>query len=142
MYKRQVLELVRELCPPVIRFPGGNFVSNYRWEDGVGPVDKRPKRLDMAWATTETNEFGTGEFMDWCQKAGTNPMMAVNLGTRGPAEAAALMEYCNHEGGTYWSDLRKSHGADHPYGVKLWCLGNEMDGPWPVSYTHLYVLRS
>lgn len=136
--RQDVLALVRELRPPVIRFPGGNFVSNYRWEDGVGPASQRPKRLDMAWATTETNEFGTGEFMDWCQKAGTKPMMAVNLGTRGPAEAAALMEYCNHEGGTYWSDLRKSHGASRPYGVKLWCLGNEMDGPWQMGAKTAY----
>lgn len=81
--RRDVLALVRELRPPVIRFPGGNFVSNYRWEDGVGPVDKRPRRLDMAWATTETNEFGTGEFMDWCQKGWDKPHDAVNLGTRG-----------------------------------------------------------
>ena len=136
--RKDVLELVKGLNIPVVRFPGGNFVSNYRWEDGVGPKDQRPKRLDMAWFTTETNEFGTGEFMDWCKKANTKPMMAVNLGTRGPAEAAALIEYCNHPGGTYWSDLRRSHGAEQPYDVKLWCLGNEMDGPWQMGAKTAY----
>jgi alpha-N-arabinofuranosidase len=132
--RQDVLALTRELNIPIVRFPGGNFVSNYRWEDGVGPVDQRPVRLDMAWMTTEPNYFGTGEFMDWCAKAGTSPMMAVNLGTRGPQEAAALVEYCNHESGSYWSDLRRSHGAKKAYHVPLWCLGNEMDGPWQTGH--------
>ena len=132
-FREDVLQLIRELDVPIVRYPGGNFVSGYNWEDGIGPVKDRPKRLELAWGTLETNEFGTDEFMKWCKKAGTEPMMAVNLGTRGPDEARQLVEYCNHPGGTYLSDLRKKYGSELPYGVKLWCLGNEMDGPWQMG---------
>lgn len=132
--RRDVIDLVRELDVPIVRYPGGNFVSGYNWEDGVGPLELRPKRLELAWNSTETNEFGTNEFMKWCQKANTAPMMAVNLGTRGADEARNLVEYCNHAGGTYWSDLRRSHGYQQPHKVKLWCLGNEMDGPWQMGH--------
>jgi alpha-L-arabinofuranosidase len=132
-FRQDVLELVRGLRMPIMRYPGGNFVSGYRWEDGVGPREQRPKRLDLAWAALEPNTFGTNEFMDWCRAAGTAPMMAVNLGTRGPAEAQALVEYCNHPGGTFWSDQRKSHGWAEPHNVRVWCLGNEMDGPWQMG---------
>lgn len=132
-FRQDVLELVRGLNMPIMRYPGGNFVSGYRWEDGVGPRDQRPKRLDLAWGALEPNMFGTNEFMDWCRAANTQPMMAVNLGTRGPAEAQALVEYCNHPGGTHWSDLRKSHGWAEPHNVRVWCLGNEMDGPWQMG---------
>ena len=139
-FRKDVLGLIKELNVPIVRYPGGNFVSGYNWEDGIGPRESRPKRLELAWGTTETNEFGTDEFMKWCKFADTAPMMAVNLGTRGPDEARQLVEYCNHKGGTYLSDLRKKNGSAEPYGVKLWCLGNEMDGPWqmgaktPVEY--------
>lgn len=132
-FRGDVIELVRELNVPVVRYPGGNFVSGYNWEDGVGPAEKRPKRLDLAWGTTEPNYFGTNEFMKWCQKANTECMMAVNLGTRGPEEARNLVEYTNHKGGSAWSDLRKSHGYENPWGIKLWCLGNEMDGAWQMG---------
>ena len=132
-FRQDVTELVRELQMPIMRYPGGNFVSGYRWEDGVGPVESRPKRLDLAWAAMEPNTFGTNEFINWCAKVGTEPMFAVNLGTRGPEEAQALIEYCNHPGGTYWSDLRKSHGWADPHKIKVWCLGNEMDGPWQMG---------
>ena len=132
-FRLDVLDLIKELDIPVVRYPGGNFVSGYNWEDGIGPVKDRPRRLELAWGTLETNEFGTDEFMAWCKKAGTAPMMAVNLGTRGPDEARQLVEYCNHPGGTYLSDLRKKYGSDLPYDVKLWCLGNEMDGPWQMG---------
>ncbi|WP_100444404.1 arabinosylfuranosidase ArfA [Glycomyces xiaoerkulensis] len=128
-----VLDLVRELGPTMIRYPGGNFVSGYRWEDGIGPKAERPKRLDLAWQTTETNRFGLGEFMKFCRTTGVEPNMAVNLGTRGLQEALDLLEYANHPGGTHWSDLRRSHGDEEPYGIKLWCLGNEMDGPWQIG---------
>ena len=117
-----------------MRYPGGNFVSGYNWEDGVGPVDQRPARLDLAWFSTEPNHFGTNEFMDWCKAAGVEPMMAVNLGTRGGDAARNLVEYCNHPGGSYWSDLRRAHGWEKPHDVKFWCLGNEMDGPWQMEY--------
>jgi alpha-N-arabinofuranosidase len=133
-FRRDVLDLVRELGPTIIRYPGGNFVSGYNWEDGVGPVEARPKRLDLAWFSTEPNTFGTNEFVDWCRAAGLEPMLAVNLGTRGGDAARNLVEYCNHPGGTHYSDLRRRHGYEHPHGVKFWCLGNEMDGPWQMEY--------
>ena len=133
-FRRDVLELVRELDMPVMRYPGGNFVSGYQWEDGVGPRGQRPHRLDLAWKSTETNHFGTDEFVAWCRAAGTAPMLAVNLGTRGPDDARRLVEYCNHPSGTELSDLRRANGAKEPHGVKLWCLGNEMDGPWQMGH--------
>lgn len=133
-FRGDVLELVRELGVSVVRYPGGNFVSSYRWEDGVGPAGARPTRLDLAWRQIEPNRFGLGEFMGWAAAAGVEPMLAVNLGTRGIQEACDLLEYANHPGGTYWSDLRKEHGAARPYGVRLWCLGNELDGPWQIGH--------
>ncbi|HEY0420122.1 MAG TPA: alpha-N-arabinofuranosidase, partial [Acetobacteraceae bacterium] len=129
-FRQDVMALVRELAPTIMRYPGGNFVSGYDWEDGVGPVEDRPRRLDYAWLSTEPNTFGTNEFIDWCRMAGIEPMLAVNLGTRGPKEAGRFIEYCNHPGGTELSDLRRRHGWEQPHGVKFWCLGNEMDGPW------------
>lgn len=132
-FRTDVLELVRELAPTILRYPGGNFVSGYNWEDGVGPVEQRPRRLDLAWMSTETNEFGTNEFIDWCKAAKIEPMLAVNLGTRGADAARNLVEYCNHPGGTAYSDLRKAHGWPEPHGIKFWCLGNEMDGPWQME---------
>ncbi|MFJ8693005.1 arabinosylfuranosidase ArfA [Streptomyces roseolilacinus] len=134
--RTDVLALVRELGVTVIRYPGGNFVSNHRWEDGVGPVDSRPRRLDLAWRTTETNRFGLAEYMEFLRRVGpqAEPMMAVNLGTRGVAEALRLQEYANHPGGTELSDRRAAHGDKDPYGIRLWCLGNEMDGPWQTGH--------
>jgi alpha-L-arabinofuranosidase len=129
-----VLEMTKELAPTVVRYPGGNFVSNYRWEDGVGPKDQRPTRLDLAWHSIETNQFGLHEFHDWATKVDTEVMMAVNLGNRGLQEACDLLEYTNHPGGTYWSDRRIANGAKEPFNYKLWCLGNEMDGPWQVGH--------
>ena len=137
-WRKDVIELVKALQMPIIRYPGGNFVSGYNWEDGVGPKADRPRRLELAWGVTETNEVGTNEFMDWAKKVGTEPMMAVNLGTRGPAEAQNLVEYCNHPGGSKYSDLRKSHGYADPHNVKVWCLGNEMDGPWQMGAKTAY----
>lgn len=133
-FRRDVIELIRELDMPLTRYPGGNFVSGYNWEDGVGPREQRPARLDLAWKALEPNLFGTDEFMKWCRKANTAPMMAVNLGTRGAAEAQQLVEYCNFPGGTALSDQRRRNGAEQPYGVKVWCLGNEMDGPWQTGH--------
>ena len=132
-FRRDVLALVRELAPTIMRYPGGNFVSGYNWEDGVGPVERRPRRLDLAWMSTETNAFGTNEFIDWCRLAGIEPMLAVNLGTRDGDAARNLVEYCNHPGGTALSDLRRKHGWKQPHAVKFWCLGNEMDGPWQME---------
>ncbi|GAA3446614.1 alpha-N-arabinofuranosidase [Planomonospora venezuelensis] len=133
-FRTDVLELTRELGVTLVRYPGGNFVSNYRWEDGVGPVRERPARLDLAWRSLEGNAFGLNEFMAWAAKAGVEPMMALNLGTRGVAEALELVEYANYPGGTRLSDLRRAHGADKPHDVRLWCLGNELDGPWQMGH--------
>ena len=133
-FRTDVLDLVRELNVPVVRYPGGNFVSGYHWVDGVGPKDRRPRRADLAWRSVETNQFGTNEFIDWCRAAGAEPMIAVNLGTDGPEEARSLVEYCNLPGGSHWCDLRREHGWAEPHGVKLWCLGNEVDGPWQMGH--------
>jgi alpha-L-arabinofuranosidase len=132
--RQDVIALTREMGVSVVRYPGGNFVSNYRWEDGVGPRDSRPTRLDLAWRSIETNDFGLAEFMAWIRQAEAAPMMAVNLGTRGLTEAVELLEYCNHPGGTRLSDQRIKNGDAEPYGIKLWCLGNEMDGPWQIGH--------
>ena len=131
-FRGDVLELVRELGPTVVRYPGGNFVSAYRWEDGVGP--DRPARLDPAWHSVESNRFGLHEFAEWADAAGIEVMYAVNLGTRGIQEAADVLEYCNHPSGTELSERRRANGADRPFGFKLWCLGNEMDGPWQIGH--------
>lgn len=129
-----VIELVRALDTPICRYPGGNFVSAYNWEDGIGPKETRPKRLDLAWRTTESNQVGIHEFANWAEKAGTEMMLAVNLGSRGLDAARAFVEYVNHPGGTYWSDLRIKNGRKDPWNCRLWCLGNEMDGPWQIGH--------
>ncbi len=133
-FRTDVLEAIRNLRMPLMRYPGGNFVSTYDWTDGIGPRDRRPVRPDFAWKSLEPNLFGTDEFMAWCCKAGTSPMLAVNLGTRGAEAAQALVEYCNMPPGTYWADRRVENGHREPYGVKVWCLGNEMDGPWQAGH--------
>ncbi len=132
-FRKDVMALVKELGPTIMRYPGGNFVSGYNWEDGVGPADKRPARLDLAWFSTDPNTFGTNEFVDWCKAANIEPMLAVNLGTRDADAARNLVEYCNFPKGTALSDLRRSHGWEKPHGIKFWCLGNEMDGPWQME---------
>jgi alpha-N-arabinofuranosidase len=129
-----VAELARELRIPLVRYPGGNFVSAYNWEDGVGPREKRPTRLDLAWHTSDSNAVGVHEFSDWCQTVGTEMMLAINLGSRGLDEARNFVEYVNGPTGSYWGDLRKTNGRAEPFGVKHWCLGNEMDGPWQVGH--------
>ncbi len=133
-FRTDVLDMVRELRVPIVRYPGGNFVSSFDWEDSVGPVEQRPRRLDLAWRAVEPNAVGLNEFARWAKKAGSQLMIALNLGTRGIDAARNLVEYCNHPGGSRWSDLRRSHGAPDPHGFKVWCLGNEMDGPWQVGY--------
>ncbi len=132
--RTDVLDLTRELGVTIVRYPGGNFVSGYRWEDGVGPVEDRPVRLDTAWKSIEPNTFGLDEFATWAGAAGVDVMMALNFGTRGIQEALDLLEYANHPGGTALSDLRRRHGRLEPYGIRTWCLGNEMDGPWQLGH--------
>ncbi len=133
-FRGDVLDHVRALNTPIVRYPGGNFVSGYRWEDGVGPLEARPRRLDLAWKSLEPNAFGTDEFVRWCRKAGTEPMMAINLGTRGVDAARSLVEYCNHPSGTQYSDWRVENGCAEPHNIKVWCLGNEMDGDWQIGH--------
>ncbi|RDU24084.1 arabinosylfuranosidase ArfA [Anaerosacchariphilus polymeriproducens] len=133
-FRTDVIELVKELNVPIIRYPGGNFVSNFFWEDSVGPVEERPKRLDLAWKSLEENKVGLNEFISWSKKANSDVMMAVNLGTRGIADACNILEYCNHPGGTKYSDLRIKHGFKDSHNIKTWCLGNEMDGPWQIGH--------
>jgi len=133
-FRGDTAALVRELGVPVIRYPGGNFVSGYRWEDGTGDKAKRPRRMELAWQTIETNEVGVDEFQKWTRKVGAELMMAVNLGTRGPEEARDLVEYCNGTLDTHFAEMRRNNGFEEPFGVKLWCLGNEMDGEWQICH--------
>ena len=133
-FRQDVIELVKELGVSTIRYPGGNFVSGFKWEDSVGPVAERPRRLDLAWHSTETNEVGLHEFSDWLGKVGSDLMLAVNLGTRGTAEALDLLEYTNIRSGTAFSQRRIDNGRTEPFGVNMWCLGNEMDGPWQLGH--------
>lgn len=137
-FRKDVLEKVKEMGVSTVRYPGGNFVSAYHWEDGVGPRETRPRKLDLAWKAIETNEFGTDEFVRWAKKAEVEPIFTVNLGTRGIEEAVQYLEYCNFPGGTDYSDMRKKHGAESPYGIKMWCLGNEMDGQWQIGHKSAY----
>jgi alpha-N-arabinofuranosidase len=133
-FRTDVIDLVKSLKVPLVRYPGGNFLSGYNWTDGIGDPAKRPVNLDLAWHTIERNAIGIDEFYDWTRKAETKIMGAVNMGTGTPREAGNLVEYCNYPKGTYWSDLRRKNGHEDPYGIKVWCIGNEMDGPWQICH--------
>jgi alpha-N-arabinofuranosidase len=133
-FRRDTAAEVRQLGVPIMRYPGGNFVSGYNWLDGVGPKNERPTVLERAWNSLETNQFGTNEFMQWCRLVGTEPLLGFNLGTATPEQAVAYVEYCNVDKGTKWSELRRAHGYDAPHAVRTWCLGNEMDGPWQMGH--------
>ena len=133
-FRKDVMDEISGMGVPIIRYPGGNFVSGYNWLDGVGPKQDRPAVLDKAWNTVNNNQFGTNEFMTWCKATGTLPLMGLNFGTGTAEQAAALVEYCNTEKGTKWSELRRKHGFAEPHKVKNWCLGNEMDGPWQIGH--------
>ncbi len=132
-FRTDVVREVKELAVPIVRYPGGNFVSGYNWLDGVGPKKQRPTVLERAWNSIETNQFGTNEFVDWCRVVGSEPLLGMNFGTGTAEMAVAYVEYCNLERGTRWSDLRRSHGYEKPHNVRYWCLGNEMDGPWQIG---------
>jgi len=133
-FRTDLLEQVKQMALPIVRYPGGNFVSGYNWLDGVGPRSERPTVHEKAWNSTETNQFGTNEFVDWCSRIGAEPMLVFNLGTNTPEMAVAYVEYCNRQRGSQWSDLRRAHGAAQPHGVQYWCLGNELDGPWQMGH--------
>jgi alpha-N-arabinofuranosidase len=132
-FRSDVAREVKDLGVPIVRYPGGNFVSGYNWLDGVGPKAQRPTVLDRAWNSTETNQFGTNEFIEWCGMVGAEPLLGMNFGTGSVEMAAAYVEYCNLDRGTRWSELRRTHGYDRPHNVRYWCLGNEMDGPWQIG---------
>jgi alpha-N-arabinofuranosidase len=133
-FRTDVMKEIHDLGVPIVRWPGGNFVSGYHWLDGVGPKKDRPAVLDRAWNTLETNQFGTNEFITWARQVGTEPLFGLNFGTGSAEDAVALLEYCNVASGTKWSDLRRSHGYEQPHNVKYWCVGNEMDGPWQIGH--------
>lgn len=133
-FRKDVLDFVKKLGVPIVRYPGGNFVSGYSWEDGIGDRSKRPRKLELAWNSIETNEVGIDEFQEWAKRAGSEVMMAVNLGTGTIQDAQNLVEYCNFPGGTKYSDLRRANGFEQPFNIKTWCLGNEMDGPWQIGH--------
>ncbi len=133
-FRQDVLDIVREVRTTIVRYPGGNFVSGYDWRDGVGPREQRPRRLDLAWMSLETNEVGTDEFVEWAKRAGAEVNLAVNLGTGGIDEARSLVEYCNHPGGSLYSDMRIANGYREPHKIRTWCLGNEMDGRWQIGH--------
>ena len=132
--RKDVMEALRDQSYTVIRYPGGNFLSGYNWLDGVGPKSQRPRRRELAWQSIETNQFGTNEFIEFCAAINAAPMLAVNMGTGDIQSASNLVEYCNVSDGTYWSDLRGSHGFRNPHDVRYWCVGNEMDGPWQIGH--------
>jgi alpha-N-arabinofuranosidase len=135
-FRRDVLDAARGLRIPLLRWPGGNFVSGYHWTDGIGPPEKRPRRSELAWHAEESNLFGTDEFIRYCRALGTEPYICVNMGSGTMDEAQAWVEYCNGTGNTYWANLRRANGSDEPYNVKLWGLGNELYGSWQIGSTN------
>jgi len=133
-FRKDVMKATQQLNTTIVRWPGGNFVSGYHWEDGIGPADKRPTRIDLAWGGRESNRFGTDEFIEWCRAVKTEPYFCVNLGLGTLEEARNWVEYCNAEQGTHYSDLRAANGHPQPYKVVYWGLGNEIDGPWQMGH--------
>ena len=133
-YRADVLNALQRLNMTAMRYPGGNFASGYHWQDGIAAHDTRPTVRELAWQSIETNQFGTDEYIHLCQKMGWTPMLTVNLGTGTPEEARNWVEYCNCPAGTRFSDMRAANGNPQPHAVKLWCLGNEMDGPWQLGH--------
>ena len=133
-YRQDVLEACRRLAPPLLRWPGGNFASGYHWQDGIGPKDERPRKLDLAWFAEESNRFGTHEFIGFCRRLDTQPYICVNAGTGTPEEAAAWVEYCNNTTNTYYANLRRRYGQVTPFQVRYWGLGNEVYGAWQIGH--------
>ncbi len=142
--RQDVLEALRRQRYTAMRYPGGNFASGYHWLDGIGPRSERPVVRELAWQSLESNQFGTEEYLALCQKMGWTPMLTVNLGTGTPEEARNWVEYCNAPAGSRFANLRAANGSPAPHGVKLWCLGNEMDGPWQLGHVpaEQYAIRA
>jgi len=143
-FRRDVLEAARPLRIPILRWPGGNFVSGYHWMDGVGPPAERPRRVDLAWYAEESNRFGTNEFIEYCRALGTEPYICVNMGSGTMDEAQAWVEYANSTGNTSWANLRRKHGYEEPHRITYWGLGNEMYGGWQIGSleAHDYVKKA
>ncbi|MCU0522915.1 MAG: alpha-N-arabinofuranosidase, partial [Anaerolineae bacterium] len=133
-YRTDVLDALRRLRMTAMRYPGGNFASGYHWMDGIGPRDQRPTVRELAWQSLESNRFGTDEYVALCRKMDWTPMVTVNLGTGTPEEARNWVEYCNAPAGSKYANMRAANGSPEPYAVRLWCLGNEMDGPWQLGH--------
>jgi alpha-N-arabinofuranosidase len=133
-FRRDVLDATRKLNVTLLRWPGGNFASNYHWKDGIGPRDQRPPRLEMAWGTVESNRFGTHDFLKFSEMAKSEPYLCTNLGTGSWEEAQQWVEYCNSSADTAMTRLRKQNGRQEPWKVTYWGLGNEMDGPWQMGH--------
>ena len=133
-FRKDVIQATKELNVPIVRWPGGNFVSGYHWQDGIGIKEQRPVRMDLAWGYRENNSFGTDEYIDWCREVNTEPYFCVNLGTGTMDEARNWVEYCNIDKGTYYADLRIKNGHPLPHKVIYWGLGNEMDGSWQMGH--------
>jgi len=133
-FRKDVIEAVKRLNVTILRWPGGNFVSGYHWMDGIGPKEKRPRKMELAWNTIESNQFGTDEFIEYCQAIKTEPYICVNMGSGNMDEAQAWVEYCNGDKDSYYANLRRKHGNDKPYNVKYWGLGNEVSGSWQIGH--------
>jgi alpha-N-arabinofuranosidase len=131
--RQDVLAAAKKLNIQILRWPGGNFVSNYHWMDGIGPLEKRPKRIELAWNTVEPNRFGTDEFLRFCEKLGAEPYICVNMGSGSMEEGQSWVEYCNWRWDSYYANLRRKYGRERPYGVKYWGLGNEVYGDWQIG---------
>ncbi|KAF9003031.1 glycoside hydrolase superfamily [Cyathus striatus] len=132
-FRKDVMKVLKELKMPLVRYPGGNFVSSYRWQDGIGPRELRPRRPELAWLTEESNQFGTDEFMRWCREMDVEPYLCFNMGTGTLEDALSWLEYCNSSANTHYANLRRKNGHEEPYNVKYWSLGNEVWGPWQVG---------
>jgi alpha-N-arabinofuranosidase len=133
-YRKDVMEAVKPLGVSLLRWPGGNFASGYNWTDGVGPRDQRPTRPDHAWGALETNRFGTDEFLKYCERVGAEPYLCINAGLGTVEQARQWVEYCNESRPTYWAKERAKNGHEKPWNVKIWGLGNEIDGPWQLGH--------
>jgi alpha-N-arabinofuranosidase len=133
-FRKDVMEGTRGLGVTLLRWPGGNFASGYNWKDGIGPRDQRPARRDHAWGAMESNRFGTDEFLTYCEKLKVEPYLCINAGLGSVDDARAWVEYTNESANTYWAQQRRKNGRDKPWNVKIWGLGNEIDGPWQLGH--------
>jgi alpha-N-arabinofuranosidase len=143
-FRPDLLRAVRELHPPIIRWPGGSFIDFYQWKDGIGPQEKRGSYPRAIWDDQDVNAMGTDEFLRLCRTLGTEPLIVVNVGQFEAnqrkayiQEAAEWVEYCNGSEATKWGKIRAHNGHPKPYGVRYWEIGNETWGMGADSYAEL-----